>query len=175
MNNAARHGLGALIGVVATPLIGGCLAYGVIKVRMSVSVVLDLEANGVPAADAPGEDWTALAVLLAGAAVIGLVVHARLSPLASLVPGAIFSALGLAWFTEPTWMFMHSTPKIVPVDFGLGYANMGAGGTFMIIGIALLVASAPPGRWRGTRPETATAAPPIAPKEARPGDDMIES
>lgn len=70
MNNAARHGLGALIGVVAAPWIAGCLAYSVDQVRMSVSVVLASKVNGVPAEGAPGEDWTALAFLLIGAAVI---------------------------------------------------------------------------------------------------------
>lgn len=175
MNNAARHGIGTLIGVVATPLIAGCLAYSVDDVRMSVAAALAEKANGVPAADAAGDDWTALAFLLAGAAVIGLVVNARLSPLASLVPGVLISALGLAWFTQTAWMLENSTPEFVPEDFFSGYTNMAANGTFTIIGIALLVASVLPGRWRGTRPATAAPVAPAAPKEARPSDDVIES
>ncbi|GAA1857613.1 hypothetical protein [Actinomadura bangladeshensis] len=175
MNNAARHGIGALIGVVAAPLIAGCLAYSVDDVRKSAAHALAAKANGLPAESAPSEDWAALAILLAGAAVIGLVVNARLPPLASLVPGVVISALGLAWFTETTWMLEHSTPEAVPEDFFLGYSNMAANGTFMIIGIALLVASVLPGRRRGTRPEPAVPAVPAAPKQARPDDDVIES
>jgi hypothetical protein len=175
MNNAARHGIGALIGVVATPLIAGCLAYSIDDVRISASLALAAKANGLPAENAPGEDWAALGILLAGAAVIGLVVNARLSPLASLVPGVLLSGLGLAWFMETTWMLENSTPEFVPEDFFLGYTNMAANGTFTIIGIALLVASVLPGRRRGTRPETAVPAAPAAPREARPDGDVIES
>ncbi|GAA1835852.1 hypothetical protein [Actinomadura chokoriensis] len=175
MNNAARHGIGTLIGVVATPLIAGCLAYSVDDVRVSASRALAAKANGLPAESAPSADWAALAVLLAGAAVIGLVVNARLSPLASLVPGVLLSAVGLAWFMETVWMVENSTPEFVPEDFFGGYTNMAANGTFTIIGIALLVASVLPGRWRGTRPETAAPAVPAAPKEARPDDDVIAS
>lgn len=145
MNLAARHALGALAGVVAAPLIAGCLAYSVDRLRRSVAGGLGASIDGASVSP----DWTGFAVLLAGAAVIGLVVTARLSALASLIPGVLMTAVGVLWVTKTLWMVQHGTPDIVPDDFFIGYTNMAANGTFTIIGVALVVASLPPGRWRG--------------------------
>ncbi|QKW39057.1 hypothetical protein HUT06_37720 [Actinomadura sp. NAK00032] len=176
MNNAARHGIGALAGVVATPLIVGCLAYSVDRLRLTVALGLNasLDGTSVPS------DWTSFGVLLAGAVVIGLVVYARLSALASLIPGALMAAVGLLWVLEPRWMVDQSTPELVPEDFFMGYTNMAANGTFLLIGAALIVASVSPQRWRGARaePSAPPAAEPPAPPVAKmpgPDDDVIAS
>jgi hypothetical protein len=126
------------------------------------------DLNGVPA----GYDWAALVILLAGAAVIGLAVFPRLSPLASLIPGVLLGALGVVWATDPTWAVEHSTKEFLPPDLRLGYMVLGANGIFLIIGVALTVASLSPRRWRGDRPPAPAAA---APRETDAGEDVVES
>ncbi|MEU5995275.1 hypothetical protein ABZ806_40390 [Spirillospora sp. NPDC047418] len=174
MTPAVRHGIGVLAGLAATLVIAGCLSYSVDRLRRTVADGLGASLDGTPASP----DWTAFGVLLLGAAVIGLVVNARLSALASLIPGVLMTTVGLLWVLKTMWMLQHTTRGLVPDDFFGGYSNMAANGTFMIIGLALVVASLSPRRWRGTRaatPVPAASPAPAAPRKTGPGEDMVEA
>uniref|UniRef100_UPI0010417FEF hypothetical protein n=1 Tax=Actinomadura roseirufa TaxID=2094049 RepID=UPI0010417FEF len=137
MSNGARHAIGVVIGLIVTPVIAGCLLYATNRLAR---YFLRYYAHG-------NDRWTAAALLLAAAVVIGLVTGTRVSPLASLVPGAVFAAAGALWVVAPRWSIEHTARKL-PDDLDRGYQYLGPYGMLLVLGVALLVASAAPSRWR---------------------------
>lgn len=171
MTRLSRHGLGALIGVIATLLIAFCLLYSAERVRMAIGAGVMPEM----ARENGGEIWSALAVMLVGAVTAGLVAGSRLSPLASLIPGTVIGLTGLLWAVAPSWMFSQTVTSMrIPEDFHLSYLNLVASGTFLVVGIALVAASAPPSRWRPARAAEPAPAPDVPePREPGPDEDVI--
>ncbi|XRQ05721.1 hypothetical protein ACN3XK_55660 [Actinomadura welshii] len=153
MSSGARHGLGVLIGVVATPVVAACLMYGTTKLALFART---FRFEGT-------DKWVGAAVLIVAAVVIGLVAGSRLSPLASLVPGAVFSVLGLVWIVAPRWAFTNSGRDVLPRELENGYLYLGPFGIFLVLGVGLLVASLAPSRWKSLRAAPAYGSPPPAP------------
>ncbi|XRQ05720.1 hypothetical protein ACN3XK_55655 [Actinomadura welshii] len=168
MIDLSRHRTGAVIGALATPLIAGCFVYGAEKLRLSMARSI----SDIPAGDAAGPDWAATAAVLVGAVAIGLVAGSRVSPLASLIPGAVIGAVGLLWVFAPAWMDGRAREMIESERLLFDYQSLAASGTVLIVGIALLAASAPPSRWRAARPAE-PAAKPADPREPGPDEDVL--
>ncbi|MDL4776078.1 MULTISPECIES: hypothetical protein [Thermomonosporaceae] len=145
MTNGARHGLGVVIGLIATPLVLAGLCFGTYRMSRLVRMFL--------MRDAGSEQLTSAAVLVAVAVVLGLVMGSRLSPLASLIPGFVLTALGLLWAVAPRWAMIHTARKL-PDELDYGYTTAASLGLLLVIGVALVVASLAPSRWsaRSSRP-----------------------
>ncbi|TDE16984.1 hypothetical protein, partial [Actinomadura sp. 6K520] len=156
MSNGARHGLGALVGLVVTPIVAVCMMYGTDKMARAVRTF----------AYEGGDRWIGVAVFLVAAVLLGLVAGSRLSPLASLIPGAAYAAIGLLWVAAPRWTFEHAGRDVLPRELWIGYTTLAAYGFFLLIGIALVVASLAPSRWKaraGAGAAPRFGAPPPAP------------
>ncbi|NKZ07371.1 hypothetical protein [Actinomadura latina] len=161
MSNGARHGLGVVIGLVVTPVIAVCLMYGTSKLRL----VMTLSFGRFQ--DYHGRNLWIGAVLFAVAAVLlGLVAGSRLSPLASLIPGVVYAALGVVWFASPRWAVTHPARDTFPRDLELGYVTLGSTAVLFLLGVMLVVASLAPSRWKARAAAGAAprfAGPPPAP------------
>ncbi|TYB48361.1 hypothetical protein [Actinomadura chibensis] len=138
MSNGARHGLGVVIGLIVTPVIAACMAYGTMKLGQFARI---LAYQG-------SDRWVGGGLVLVAAVLIGLVAGSRVSPLASLIPGFVFTVIGLLWVFSPRWAFQHAGRDIIPDRIGDGYLTLSAFGVFLLLGVGLLVASAAPSRWR---------------------------
>ncbi|WP_030168744.1 hypothetical protein [Spirillospora albida] len=161
MPNSIRHVIGLVAGVVLTPVIAACLMYGSSEIGRSLRT-FGGEGAGTPAL-----------VLIAGAVLIGLVAGTRVSPLASLVPGAVFGGIGLVWAFAPRWAYEHLDHDLHS-RLDTGYLNLVATGAFLALGVVLVAASIAPSRWRA-RPRAAAApafgGPPPAPMGPPPGQN----
>ena len=141
MSSGARHGLGAVTGLVVTPLIAGTLLYGTNRI-----LIVSRTFREPPWSDR----LVSTALLLAAALLLGLVMGSRLSPLASLVPGLTFAGVGLLWVVSPLSL-ARDTLGVLPNDLERGYMTLAPTGVLLLLGAALLAASLPPSRWRGDR------------------------
>ncbi|GAA2085301.1 hypothetical protein [Actinomadura alba] len=152
MQNGARHAVGAVVGLIVTPLLAAALMFGTERfVRGFRYFVLD------------GTDrWIAGAVVLFVAAVLGVLAGSRVSPLASLIPGVVYFIVGLLWMVSPRFAMEHTMRKL-PDTLDRGYLILGPYGFLLLVGGFLLVASLPRSRWAaGTprRPSGPAAGPP---------------
>lgn len=139
MSNGARHGLGVLIGLVVTPVIALCLMYSSTKFTEYFRYFF---TRG-------GEDrWIGAAAVLAAAVLVGLAAGSRVSPLASLIPGAAYAGIGVLWLASPRFAFEHSGRGLLSRELYLGYTTLAPYGIFLLLGVALLVASLAPSRWK---------------------------
>ncbi|MEU6753710.1 hypothetical protein ABZ914_46420, partial [Spirillospora sp. NPDC046719] len=143
MSNGARHGIGAVVGIIATVVLSLCLTFGAYKASSAARYGTYAFRNYHGS-----ELWAGMALLLAAAVVLGLLVGSRVSPLASLIPGALFTAVGLLWLLDPVWAMRNTARRSFPNTFVMGYMNLGTLGILFLLGLALVVASVPPSRWR---------------------------
>jgi hypothetical protein len=155
MSSGARHGLGVVIGLVVTPVIAACAMYSTTK--FSEFFRFYIVRNG-------GDRWLGAAVLVVGAVLVGVVVGSRVSPLASLIPGFVYTTNGVLWLAAPRWTFGHAGRDLLPRDLYMGYTFIGPYGFFLLLGVAMLAASLPPSRWKAaTGAAPRFAGPPPAP------------
>ncbi|GAA2723211.1 hypothetical protein [Actinocorallia aurantiaca] len=134
MNNAARHVIGLVVGVLVLPALVLSLCYGIMEVSRSYREMASASPAGV------------VAVVAAGA-LLGVVCGSRLSPLASLLPGLALLAYGVVWMIDP-FVISRYALDAMPETLGFGLLTMEGTGMFLVLGAALLVASVPPSRWR---------------------------
>lgn len=153
MSKGARHGLGVLVGLVFTPVIGFALLYGTQKLNRSFTVFA-LES---------GDRWVGAGSLVVAAILIGLLAGSRLSPMAALIPGAVLAVNGLLWVSSPRWMLSHTTNKL-PDDLERGYAVLSSTGLLLVLGVLLLISGLAPSRWRAAVTRPAGAAPYAPPR-----------
>lgn len=155
MSNGARHGLGVLIGLVVTPVIALCLMYSTTRFTEYFRYFF---TRG-------GEDrWIGAAAVVVAAVLVGLAAGSRVSPLGSLVPGAVYTAIGLLWLAAPRFAIEHSGRDLLGHRLYLGYTTLAPYGVFLLLGVALLVASLAPSRWKArTAPAPRYGGPPPAP------------
>ncbi|MCP9967372.1 hypothetical protein LUX57_21495 [Actinomadura madurae] len=139
MSSGARHGLGVVIGLVVTPVIAVCLMYSTTK--FSEYFRYFYTRGG-------GDRWLGAAVVLVAAVLVGVVVGSRISPLASLIPGFVYTAVGVLWVASPRWAIGHSGRDLFPRELYLGYTFIAPYGIFLLLGVALLAASVAPSRWK---------------------------
>jgi hypothetical protein len=163
MSNGARHGWGVLTGLILTPALAAALAYGTWRTL----------SGWQQFGPASAEYRIGLASLAVTAVVLGFALGSRLSPLASLIPGLVLTALGGVWAASPTWAAKHTVGKLPDSldKLDAGYQSIGTTGVLLMVGIVLLFASLFPARWRAradTRPSFEYDAPPQPYESAQP-------
>ncbi len=134
MNNAVRHTLGFFAGLVALPGVLLPLCYG------SVQITRDYQALAKPSA-------TGIAAVLGAGLILGVLCGSRVSPLGSLVPGAVFLLYGVAWSVDP-YAMSGSVVDPLPDELRRGLLELTSLGVVLVLGVLLVVASVPPSRWR---------------------------
>lgn len=141
MPNGARHILGAAIGLILTPVIAGGLMLGTERL---------LRGFATFRFDEP--DYQLGGLILAGVGLLlGVLVGSRISPLASLLPGLVFSAAGVLWVVAPRWI-AEQTTDLLPNELARGYQYVGPYGVLLFLGVLLLVSSLFPARWAARHP-----------------------
>lgn len=158
MGNGTRHILGAIAGIVAIPVVFA-LVFGGLSLTMRA---YSQYAAGFT------QLYVAVAILAAGAVVLALLVGTRLSPLASLIPGLAFAAVGglavvsprtLPGFAEPLRAVRVSLGGGLRGSVGDAVINPAYTGAYLLVGVVLVVASIAPSRWRAKiRPAAAPGA-----------------
>ncbi|MBE1533762.1 hypothetical protein [Actinomadura algeriensis] len=165
MSNGARHAIGLVIGLVAAPLIAAGLLYGLYQMGRSAGRVAATFGG-----DAGSERWIGAALLLGTAVLLALAVAPRVSPLASLIPGVLCTALGGVWIVDPGWVLRQDVlHDLLPEQLEMPYIGVaGPYGVFLLLGLLLLVASLMPGRWTGRAAAPQPMGPPPAPMPGGP-------
>ncbi|MFI6318753.1 hypothetical protein ACIBG8_14595 [Nonomuraea sp. NPDC050556] len=136
MENGVRHGLGAVAGLVLTPTMLAGLSYG---------------WHAIAGAGYEGSTSLAGLAVLAGAGVlVGLTAGSRLSPLASLIAGLAFGVLGVLGPLMVLLRWDDSPFEALPGAFASGLLELSRSGILLMLGVAFLVASFLPSRWRAT-------------------------
>lgn len=147
MSNGTRHLLGAIAGIVAIPVVSA-LVFGGLSLTLEVYSRFTLG----------GPLYVATAVVAVGAVVVALLVGTRVSPLASLIPGLVFTgAAGVAAAAPRTFFSVLRELPSPEVHVGehLGFTPFTAAsngvstGAVLLVGVVLLAASVAPSRWRG--------------------------
>lgn len=140
MSNTARHWWGVLVGLILAPAVAAALAYGTWRTL----------SGGQQFGPTSTEYRIGLASLALTAVVLGFAVGSRLSPIASLIPGGVLTALGAVWAASPTWAAKNTAGKLPDSldKLDSGYQSAGASGVLLMIGVVLLIASLFPARWR---------------------------
>lgn len=136
MSNGARHALGVVAGLLLPPLLAAGLWYG--TGELSLQVQRDFRVS-----------WIALGVLAASAILLGFLAGSRLSPVASLLGGLSFTALGVLPFVEVSTGVRVMPDTFLPSFLHTGFLTLTYSGLQFVIGLALLTVSMFPSRWRG--------------------------
>ncbi|MEV0597438.1 hypothetical protein, partial [Nonomuraea cavernae] len=136
--------------LVLPPLIAAGLMYGVTEVTFNFQRF--------------ATSWTGLGVLVVTGVLLALLTGSRLSPISSLLGGLMFTGFGVVPILETFRLF--SLPREwIGGQFQSGYLTLTYTGFFLFLGVALLVVSAFPSRWRSARP------PVVTPGHYSPGHD----
>ncbi|GAA2451818.1 hypothetical protein GCM10010191_82600 [Actinomadura vinacea] len=141
MSSGARHGLGVVIGLIVTPLIAVSIGYGMDRSADSARNFLQPPWS---------ERLIPIVLFLFAGLLLGLVMGSRLSPLAALIPGAVYTGAGLLWLVAPRFSLRH-TSDLLPNELSRGYVTLGAYGVLALLGVALLVSGLPLSRWRAAQ------------------------
>ena len=152
MTNPLRHGLGVVIGVVATPLIWLAMFW---SANEMLSAGSKLEPVSIAGTLLP------LFVMLVLAAILGLVAAAPfISPAAAVIVGTVNLLFGVAIPILPN--IMVSSMGWLPGGIALPSTTPAFAGMYALVGVMLLVSAAFPHRWRAParRPSAGTAAAP---------------
>jgi hypothetical protein len=153
MSNGARHALGVVAGLLLPPLTAAGLWYGV-----GQTLLLSRSAFAI--------SWPGLGVLAASGLVLAFLAGSRLSPIASLLGGLAFTALGVVPWAETQGMRLLPD-NWLPNTLAQGYETVALSGVMLFIGVTLLVVSAFPSRWRA-RAEPPAYSPAYAAPAASP-------
>lgn len=142
MSNSVRHVLGLVAGVLLPPLAVLALMYGVGEVTLSYQRSLQLSAPG-------------FAGLVVAAVLLAFLLGSRLSPVASLLGGLACTVVGFVPLLELSGVRVMPDEVFTGV-LGLGFRTLLYTWMMLVLGVALLVASAFPSRWRAARPPVVT-------------------
>ncbi|MDX6738667.1 hypothetical protein [Actinocorallia sp. A-T 12471] len=137
MDNAARHVLGGVVGLVVwAPLVlgGGWAVNEVMSAMMRYALGAEDTVPGV------------LGLAVCGA-VVGVLCGSRISPLASLVPGVLTSVVALGWIAAPR-QGTELLDLVLPLTMMRATQTFIYSGTMLFLGFLLIAASLPPSRWR---------------------------
>ncbi|MGP3933845.1 hypothetical protein [Nonomuraea sp. KM88] len=135
MSNGARHGLGVVAGLLLPPLIAVGLSFGVGDFATRLRVAYELS-------------WLGLVVIAVSAIALAFLVGSRLSPVASLLGGLMFTALGVLPLLEMFTRQRLLPSQWLPDTVGIGYQTLAYSCLLLFLGITTLVVSMFPSRWR---------------------------
>ncbi|MEO3870135.1 hypothetical protein ABGB18_15060 [Nonomuraea sp. B12E4] len=138
MSNAARHVLGVVAGLLIPPLIAAGLCYGVGEFQFQRGAAFTFS-------------WLGLGVIVVSAIVLAFLAGSRLSPIASLLGGLGFTALGLMALLEMLGTRLLPEDGWLPGVLMVGFQTVAYSGWLLFIGVTLLMTSLFPSRWRGGR------------------------
>ncbi|MFI6292857.1 hypothetical protein ACIBEJ_14815 [Nonomuraea sp. NPDC050790] len=146
MSNGARHGLGVLAGLLLAPLLVVALSFGLDRFNYSMQTYT-----------AP---WVGLAVMAGAGVLLAFLFSSRISPVATIIGGLIYTVLGLFPILEMS-LRLRLLPDFLPNMFNRGLTTLMYTGILLLLGVGMLVASFFPSRWRGSRavPGHGTAGP----------------
>ncbi|SDM19705.1 hypothetical protein [Nonomuraea jiangxiensis] len=136
MSNAARHVLGVVAGLLIPPLVLAGLCYGVGEYQSQRSAAFQFS-------------WLGLGVIVVTAIVLAFLAGSRLSPIASLLGGLAFTALGILPLLEILGTQLLPDNGWMPAPVLIGFQTVAYSGWLLFIGVALLMVSMFPSRWRG--------------------------
>lgn len=136
MSNGTRHTLGFFVGIILTAALAALLVFGTYRLQHGLMM------------DGNRQDRWIGAGLLAGAAVVFAILAAsRVSPLAALIAGLVFTVAGAAFVVsqKTTAHLINDLPfKAQRVTL----AGLEDEGFILFAGVGLLFASFFPSRWR---------------------------
>ncbi|HEY3682552.1 MAG TPA: hypothetical protein VGL93_05910 [Streptosporangiaceae bacterium] len=168
MGTGTRHLLGAITGVVAIPVVAAVTVGGLGYIQNAYNTYLTR----------PASLYLAAGLIVVAGVLVALLVGTRISPLASLLPGVAYIALGAVGVVLPETiakalravlpMTLHITSSGMTVPFGQAAVETVWGGGFLLLGVILLVASIAPSRWRA---KPRAVAPGTHRMDAGPGPD----
>ncbi|GGS72535.1 hypothetical protein ACFFV7_19525 [Nonomuraea spiralis] len=145
MSNGARHGLGVVAGLLLPPLIAACLMYGIGEISLTMATRFTVS-------------WLGLGVVAVAGAGLAFLAGSRLSPIASLLGGLAFTALGVVPAVEMNAGFRVIPDGLVTGSLFTGLQTVMYSGVLLFLGVALLVVSFFPSRWRSReRPSVYTS------------------
>jgi len=145
MSNGARHVLGVVAGLLLPPLILAGLVYGIAEISRTMAVTF-------------GVSWLGLGVVAAAGAGLAFLAGSRLSPIASLLAGLAFTALGVVPVVELQAGVRVLPDGLLPSNLASGLQTVTYSGVMLFLGVALLVVSLFPSRWRSLeRPSAYTS------------------
>jgi hypothetical protein len=140
MSNGARHVLGVVAGLLLPPAIAAALVYGVGEITRTMSVAFTIS-------------WAGFGVVAAAGAALAFLAGSRLSPIASLLGGLAFTALGLMPIAELRGLDVLPD-RLLSGSVASGFQTVTYSGVMLFLGVALLIVSVFPSRWRSLeRPE----------------------
>jgi hypothetical protein len=139
-------------GLLLSPLILAALWYGVGQLRHEAATAFQIS-------------WVAAGALLAAAIGLAFLAGSRLSPVAALLGGLSFTALGVLPFVEMVLAVRVLPGGLLPATLENGYLTVGLTGLQLFLGVMLLVVSAFPTRWR-SRAEPPLSSPAYSPAPA---------
>ncbi|MEV6038877.1 hypothetical protein AB0L65_47565 [Nonomuraea sp. NPDC052116] len=137
MSNGARHVLGVVAGLLLPPIIAASLWYGIGE------YLLRFQSAFQPS-------WLGLSAIVGSGIAFAFLAGSRLSPIASLLGGLAFTALGVIPTVE-----VQSGVRVLP-DHWLpnvmeqGFLTVADSGVLLFLGVALVVVSLFPSRWRSS-------------------------
>ncbi|TMR89168.1 hypothetical protein [Nonomuraea basaltis] len=121
-------------GLLLPPLIVAGLWFGIGELRLQAEAAFQIS-------------WLAVGLLAASGIALAFLAGSRLSPIASLLGGLSFTGLGVVPLVE--MMGVRVLPEnLLPNSLENGYLTLGYTGIQLFLGVALLVVSAFPSRWR---------------------------
>lgn len=136
MSNGARHGLGVVAGLLLAPLLVVVLSFG-----------LDGFTHAMRTFTPP---WIGLAVMAGAGVLVAFLFSSRISPVATLIGGLIYTVVGLFPILEMS-LRVRLLPDFLPSMFSRGLTTLMYTGILLTLGVGMLVASFFPSRWRGAR------------------------
>jgi hypothetical protein len=148
MGTGTRHLLGVITGVVAIPVVAAATVGGLGYIQHAYTSSISR----------PMTLYVAAGLIVVAGLLVALLVGTRISPLASLLPGVAFVALGACGIAAPSTMAkalrgvlpmtLHVTSAGMTFPFGEAAVETVWDGGFLLIGVILLFASIAPSRWR---------------------------
>ncbi|MGP3965549.1 hypothetical protein ACTWPT_57340 [Nonomuraea sp. 3N208] len=140
MSNGARHVLGVVAGLLLPPLIAAGLWFGVGELRYATA---QFQLS-----------WAGVGALVGAGIVLAFLAGSRLSPVASLLGGLSFTALGVLPLLEMMMGVRLLPQNLLPDLLETGYLTLGFTGLQLVLGVLLLLVSAFPSRWRSSAEPT---------------------
>lgn len=136
MSNGTRHALGFFVGIILTTALAALLLFG--TYRLQHGLMMDGQRQ---------DRWIGAGVLAGAAVVFAVLAASRVSPLASLIGGLLFTAAGAAFIVS-----QKTTAHLIN-DFPFKAQRVTLNGLedegfVLFVGVGLLFASFFPSRWR---------------------------